>query len=280
MDSNPSFYYEIQFVVSPHSLGTELLLAQLSQTVCESFEETPLGLNAYIRSQDWSQFDIDSLELLSGPNFKVSYSVHRIPMENWNAQWEASFQPIVVGEYTIRAPFHPPKQTPYELIIEPKMSFGTGHHQTTRLMLESILELDVQAQKVLDMGCGTGILAIVAAQRGALCVDAFDIEPWCVENTIENALRNHCGDKVVASCGNIEHTGSNYDLIMANINRNVLLEHLPQYANKLRKGGTLLLSGFFESDVESLHKVCVQNNLTKVSVAQLDRWICLKYVSS
>lgn len=280
MDSNPSFYYEIQFVVSPHSLGTELLLAQLSQTVCESFEETSMGLNAYIRSEDWSQFHIDSLELLSDPNFKVSYSVHRIPMENWNAQWEASFQPIVVGEYTIRAPFHPPKQTLYELIIEPKMSFGTGHHQTTRLMLESILELDVQGQKVLDMGCGTGILAIVAAQRGALHVDAFDIEPWCVENTIENALRNHCGDKVVASCGDIEKTDSNYDLIMANINRNVLLEHLPHYANKLRKGGSLLLSGFFESDVESLHEVCVQNNLKKISVAQLDRWICLKYVSS
>ena len=191
MDLNPSFYYEIQFVVSPHSLGTELLLAQLSQTVCESFEETSMGLNAYIRSEDWSQFHIGNLELLSDPNFKVSHSLHRIPMENWNAQWEASFQPIVVGDYTIRAPFHPPTQTPYELVIEPKMSFGTGHHQTTLMMLESILELDVQAQKVLDMGCGTGILAIVAAQRGALHVDAFDIEPWCVENTIENASRNH-----------------------------------------------------------------------------------------
>jgi ribosomal protein L11 methyltransferase len=280
MDSNPSFYYEIQFVVSPHSLGTELLLAQLSQTLCESFEETALGLNAYIRSDDWSQFQIDSLELLSDPNFRISHSIHRIPMENWNAQWEASFQPIVVGEYTIRAPFHPPKQTSYELIIEPKMSFGTGHHQTTRLMLESILELDVQGQKVLDMGCGTGILAIVAAQRGALHVDALDIEPWCVENTIENASRNHCGDKVVVSCGDIENTDSNYDLIMANINRNVLLEHLPHYANKLRKGGTLLLSGFFESDVESLHEVCEQNNLTKISNAQLDPWMCLKYVSS
>ena len=280
MDLAPNFYYQIRFVVSPHALGAELLLAELSQTVCESFEETEEGLNAYVRSQDWSQLALDQLELLADPNFTISYTVDQIPMENWNAQWEASFQPIVVGSYTIRAPFHPPKQTPHELVIEPKMSFGTGHHQTTRLMLESLLALDVAGQKVLDMGCGTGILAIAAAQRGAKHVHAVDIEPWCAENTLQNAARNGCADQIEAQCGDIDVTDSSYNLILANINRNVLVKHIPTYAQKLSQKGVLLLSGFYEEDEEILNQICAQNHLAKVSKSQLGRWICLKYVSS
>lgn len=280
MDSKASFYYQIRFVVSPNKLGTELLLATLCQTVCESFEETQDGLNAYVRSEDWPQFDFDHLQLLKNSNLRISYTVHQIPMENWNAQWEASFQPIVVGDYTIRAPFHPPKQTKFELIIEPKMSFGTGHHQTTRLMLQSLLDLNMKGQKVLDMGCGTGILAIAAAQRGAQYVDAVDVESWCAENTTENANRNGCTDQIQAICGNIDKTNNSYDLILANINRNVLVKHIPSYAQKLNKHGVLLLSGFYNKDEEILHQVCVENKLAKVSKSELDSWICLKYVSS
>lgn len=280
MDSKPNFYYQIRFVVSPSDLGTELLLAELSQTVCESFEETHDGLNAYIRSEDWPQFDLDQLQLFKNSNFNVAHTVHQIPMENWNAQWEASFQPIVVGDYTIRAPFHPPKQTKYELIIEPKMSFGTGHHETTRLMLQSLLELDVKSQKVLDMGCGTGILAIAAALRGAQHIDAIDIEPWCVENTLENAFRNSCADQIQPVCGDIDQTHTSYDLILANINRNVLLKHIPSYAQKLNQNGVLILSGFFKEDESILHQTCLQNGLNNVSKSHLGRWVCLKYVSS
>ena len=186
MDSN-YIYIEIDFHVSPPDDGRDILLALLSEQQFESFLETKTGLRAYIKQADWNRINVQQALSLMPSAFVVSHQINEIPVENWNAHWESSFQPIVVGDYTVRAPFHLPKTTAYELIIEPKMSFGTGHHQTTQLMMTHALEIDMRGKSVLDMGCGTGILGILAADLGAKSVLAIDIESWCVENTMENA---------------------------------------------------------------------------------------------
>ncbi len=212
--------------------------------------------------------------------YEVSYCTKDIPLQNWNAHWESSFHPIVVGDYTVRAPFHPPKTTPYELIIEPKMSFGTGHHQTTRLMITQVLEIGIGGKSVLDMGCGTGILGILAAHLGAKSVLAVDIEPWCVENTLENAEQNQCHHVIEAIRGDIDRVAEFVDLIFANINRNTLIRHIPHYAKRLQRNGILLLSGFYQTDLLSITQECKANGLTFHSNTQLDDWVCAKYVYS
>jgi len=276
----PKSYYEVRFQVTPVEQGRDILLAILSDYDFESFLETNDGLNAYAKSIVWRQIDIDEAIKSMPSMFSVSYELKEVPLENWNAKWESSFQPIIVGDYTVRAPFHPPKKTIHELIIEPKMSFGTGHHQTTQLMLNYLINIDVKNKVVLDMGCGTGILGILSAQRGAKSVLAVDIEPWCVENTIENAIRNQCEDRVDVLCGDIDKVSGSFDFIIANINRNTLLFHISYYADKLNDGGILLLSGFYKYDLEIMNKRCFDNNLSIHSYETNDDWVCAKYVYS
>ena len=234
MDSN-DVYVEIDFHVSPLDDGRDILLAVLSKQQFESFLETKTGICAYIKQADWNRIDVQKALSLMPSIFVVSYQINEIPIENWNALWESSFHPIVIGDYTVRAPFHPPKTTAYELIIEPKMSFGTGHHQTTQLMMRQALEIDMGGKSVLDMGCGTGILGILAANLGAKSVLAIDIESWCVENTQENAERNRCNHILKAQKGRFDMVAETYDLIFANINRNTLIRHIPHYAKRLQR---------------------------------------------
>ena len=279
MDSN-DIYIEIDFDVSPTDDGRDILLAVLSEQQFESFLETKTGLRAYIKQIDWNRIDLQQLLTLMPPEFVVSHQINEIPIENWNAHWESSFHPIIVGDYTVRAPFHPAKKTAHELIIEPKMSFGTGHHQTTQLMMTQALEIDMGGKSVLDMGCGTGILGILAANLGAKSVFAIDIESWCVENTMENAERNQCNDIVKAIRGDVDMVAETYDLIFANINRNTLIRHIPHYAKHIKSQGVLLLSGFYQMDFLAITQVCKVNGLTFQSNTQLDDWVCAKYVYS
>jgi ribosomal protein L11 methyltransferase len=279
MDSN-DIYIEIDFHVSPPDYGRDILLAVLSEQRFESFLETITGLRAYIKQSDWNRVDVQQSLSLMPSAFVVSYQINEIPIENWNAHWESSFHPIVVGDYTVRAPFHPPKTTAYELVIEPKMSFGTGHHQTTQLMMKHALEIDMGGKSVLDMGCGTGILGILAADLGAKSVLAIDIESWCVDNTMENAERNQCNDIVKTIRGDVDMVAEIYDLIFANINRNTLIRHIPHYAKRLQSHGVLLLSGFYKTDLLAITQVCKTNGLTFQSNAKLDDWVCAKYVYS
>ena len=279
MDSN-DIYIEIDFHVSPPDDGRDILLAVLSEQRFESFLETITGLRAYIKQADWNRVDVQQSLSLMPSAFVVSYQINEIPIENWNAHWESSFHPIVVGDYTVRAPFHPPKTTAYELIIEPKMSFGTGHHQTTQLMMTHALGIDMGGKSVLDMGCGTGILGILAADLGAKSVLAIDIESWCVDNTMENAERNQCNDIVKAIRGDVDMVAETYDLIFANINRNTLIRHIPHYAKRLQRQGILLLSGFYQTDLLAITQECKSNGLTFHSNTQLDDWFCAKYVYS
>ena len=279
MDFN-EIYIEIDFHISPSYVGRDILLALLSEQQFESFLETKKGLRAYIKKADINLIDVQKTLYFMPTKFVVSYQINEIPFGNWNAHWESSFHPIVVGDYTVRAPFHPPKTTSHELIIEPKMSFGTGHHQTTQLMMRNALEIDLLGKNVLDMGCGTGILGILAANLGAKKVLAIDIEPWCVENTMENVERNRCNHIVKVIRGDVEMVEETYDLIFANINRNTLIRHIPHYTKRLQSQGILLLSGFYQSDFLVISKVCKLNNLIFQSNTQLNDWVCAKYVYS
>ena len=279
MDFN-EIYIEIDFHISPSYVGRDILLALLSEQQFESFLETKKGLRAYVKKADINLIDVQKTLSFMPTKFVVSYQINEIPFDNWNAHWESSFHPIVVGDYTVRAPFHPPKTTSHELIIEPKMSFGTGHHQTTQLMMRNALEIDLLGKNVLDMGCGTGILGILAANLGAKKVLAIDIEPWCVENTMENVERNRCNHIVKVIRGDVEMVEETYDLIFANINRNTLIRHIPHYTKRLQSQGILLLSGFYQSDFLVISKVCKLNNLIFQSNTQLNDWVCAKYVYS
>ena len=278
MDLNDT-YIEIDFDVSPTE-GRDILLALLSSHQFESFLETDTGLKAYVRQNNWKSINLEQLTNNMPSNFVVSHRIAEIPYENWNQKWESSFDPIVVGDYTVRAPFHPPKTTANELVIEPKMSFGTGHHQTTKLMMNTALEIDFENKRVLDMGCGTGILGILASFLGAKGIIAVDIEPWCVENTVENAKRNGCDHLLEACLGDIDVVAGTYDLIFANINRNTLLRHIPKYAQQLQHEGILLLSGFYVKDLEVITQKCEQNGLFLDAQTSLDDWVCVKYVYS
>ena len=279
MDFNDN-YFEVDFHVSPLDDGRDILLAILSEQQFESFLETEKGLRAYVKQGDWDCIDVQQALSLMPSSYVVSHQTNKIPIENWNAHWESSFHPIVVGDYTVRAPFHPPKTTTHELIIEPKMSFGTGHHQTTQLMMTYALQMDIGGKSVLDMGCGTGILGILAAHLGAKSVLAVDIEPWCVENTLENAERNQCNHAVEAIRGDIDIVSAIFDLIFANINRNTLVRHIPHYIKRFQNHGVLLLSGFYESDHEEITQRCIEYGLTLDSQTHLDSWVCAKYVYS
>lgn len=268
------------FKVSPKEMGAEILVAELGEKPFESFVETDFGVTAYIRKEHWHENILDDLFILTSPEFTISYTVEEIEQVNWNEEWEKHFEPIDVdGRCHVRAPFHDKTAAEFDIVIEPKMSFGTGHHETTHMMIQHLLETNVEGMKTLDMGCGTAILAILAEMKGAVPVDAIDIDNWCYLNAIENAERNNCTHISVYEGDAALLEGKKYDLIIANINRNILLNDMQQYANCLNKGGILLLSGFYEEDIEAIHASCVEKGLTYVKKFSRNNWVSLKYVN-
>ena len=255
-------------------------MVQLADQGFESFVETEFGILAYAQVQDIS---IDSplkgtFLAEESTDFKLDYSIKIIPQQNWNATWEADFQPVVVESFlTILAPFHERKDRTGMIVeILPKMSFGTGHHQTTWMMSKALFEMNEMPENVLDMGTGTGVLAIIAEKLGASSIVAVDIEDWSVENTIENAERNNCS-KIKAICGDIDTVENHhFNLILANINKNILKAQIPFYSKMLVENGTLFLSGFFESDVDELVIFCSNYGLTKHRVLTKDNWAAIE----
>jgi ribosomal protein L11 methylase PrmA len=184
---------EYHFTVTPKESGTEILIAQLGFAGFESFVETEEGVTAYIQKQEWNETILEDVFVLYSDEFSIKYDFKEVAQTNWNAEWEKNFEPIQVDEaVSIRAPFHENPHLKYDIVIEPKMSFGTGHHETTHMMVQHLLQIDLEDKKVLDMGCGTGILAIFAEMKGAKPTDAIDIDTWCYENSIENVARNNC----------------------------------------------------------------------------------------
>lgn len=272
-------YLGYHFTVTPKEPGSEILVAQLGELPFESFVETEIGVIAYIQKQLWADNVLEDLHILTSPEFVISYSIEEIEQVNWNEEWEKNFEAIDVdGKCHVRAPFHPKTDAEFDIIIEPKMSFGTGHHETTHMMIQHLLETDVAGKKTLDIGCGTAILAILAEMKGAQPIDAIDIDNWCYQNSIENAERNNCHNIIVYEGDATLLVGKNYDVIIANINRNILLNDMQQYVDCLNKDGILLLSGFYEEDIPFIDASCTEKGLIFVKKFSRNNWVSLKYV--
>lgn len=274
-------YTKVSFSIEPNTQeAQEILIAQLAQFSFDSFEETTEGLNAYSPTSEYSTQDVKSIQILNSEEFTITFETETIPDQNWNETWEKYyFDPIVIdNKCVIHSAFH--KNVPkaqYNILIEPKMAFGTGHHETTGLMVKHIIEMDFTNKNVLDMGCGTGILGILAAMRGAKKVLGIDIEEWAFNNANENISSNNIKNMEVL-CGDASLLGmEKFDVILANINRNILLEDISKYKQVLNNGGTLLLSGFYSNDLETIDKECSSNNLIKKTMQQDNNWVAVAY---
>lgn len=250
----------------------EILIACLAESGYEGFEETENCLHAFIPEE---QFDRKELEdLLAG--WQLEYSRTLIAQKNWNEEWERNFQPVVVGGFcAVRAFFHAPVEgVEHELIITPKMSFGTGHHATTYMMMEAMQYLDFAGVRVLDFGTGTGVLAILAERLGARQVLAIDHDEWSIENARENIAINRCRAISVEKKEEIPSKGL-FEVILANINKNTILRELHAIGQHLADGGVILLSGLLQDDFEDIEKKAIQNNLSISVRVTKENWICL-----
>jgi ribosomal protein L11 methyltransferase len=271
-------YLELKCEVFPPRYS-EIVMATLSEYGFESFAETDRGFSAYIPEKSFNNDTFEALDIFSNKEIKINYSLNKIPEQNWNAVWESNFEPVQIGnDCYIRAPFHP--EIPgfrYEIIIEPKMSFGTGHHETTHMMVQLLLEQDVHKKVVLDMGCGTAVLAILAKKIGASTILAVDNDEWAYNNSVENIEKNHASEIEVLQGDATAIRQRRFGLILANINRNVLLSDIPAYASALEKGGTLLLSGFYEADLPLINQKAGQCGLEHVRYITMNSWCASVY---
>tara|TARA_B100000780_G_scaffold219517_1_gene158606 strand:+ start:2688 stop:3521 length:834 start_codon:yes stop_codon:yes gene_type:complete len=274
-----AIYIAYDFNISPKEPATEMLIAQLGHVGFESFVEHSYGVTAYIQKKEWSINILDDVFVLNSDEFEITHKQNEVAQTNWNEEWEKNFNPIQVNDLvSIRAPFHKKPSLQYDIIIEPKMSFGTGHHETTHMMIQHLLALDLENKKVLDMGCGTGILAIFAEMKGAKPLEAIDIDSWCYKNSLENIQRNNCHHIAVYEGDASLLKGKKYDVIIANINRNILLSDMKTYTDCLNEKGLLLLSGFYKEDFQIINKQVVKYGLTLDSKLERNNWLALKYL--
>lgn len=275
-----NIYIEYNFTILPKEPATEILIAELGNVGFESFVENENGVTAYIQKEVHKTNLLEDIYILNSAEFSISFTLSEVAQTNWNAEWEKNFTPIEVdGLVSVRAPFHKKPNLKYDIVIEPKMSFGTGHHETTHMMIQHILKNDFKKKTVLDMGCGTGVLAILAEKVGASKTDAIDIDNWCYLNSVENVERNNCNNISVYEGDVSLLTNKKYDTIIANINRNILLADIPQYAKCLNANGTLFLSGFYKEDIPLLEAKCNENMLKLEETLQRGQWVSLKFIN-
>lgn len=273
-----SLFVCYDFKVDPLYPGCEILIAQLSQLGFDSFQENNDGISAYIDSSVLSSVKVQDIQILNSTEFNISFESNNVKKQNWNIKWESNFEPIYVDKICcVRAPFHKKSNFKYDLVIEPKMSFGTGHHETTSMMISFILANSFYNSSVCDIGSGTAVLAILAEKRGANRIDAIDIDNWCYLNSIENIKRNN-SENINVYEGEVEKLMHfKYDNIFANINLNVLLADIPIYSKMLNKDGVLYLSGFYKKDINSIEKVAEISNLSLVDSKVKNQWVALKF---
>ncbi|WP_276131999.1 50S ribosomal protein L11 methyltransferase [Polluticoccus soli] len=268
-------YTQVDLTVADDTIK-EILIALLSEEGYEGFEETTEGLNAFISSELYNK---ETLNSIVAP-YNVSFKAEGVEKKNWNEEWEKNFQPVVVDDFcTIRAAFHDMAvTTAHEIVITPKMSFGTGHHATTFLMMRKMRSLDFGNKQVLDFGTGTGILAILAEKLGAAEVNAVDNEEWAFINAQENGEGNGCKN-VKFWQGSLEDVPQKeYDIILANINRHILLQYMEQLSTLLSAGGTILLSGILSEDEDIITSSAVSVRLKKTDRQELRNWLVLEFI--
>ena len=281
---NSQEYIEVTMRITPFSEeNAEILTAEISELPFESFATEGETLKCYIQKE---LYDPQALKVvLSGldyAEFDVDFSANLMPAVNWNAVWESQFTPIVVdGKCTIKASFHEGlKKTRFNITIDPKMAFGTGHHQTTYMMCRALLQNEdaVRGKVVMDMGCGTAILAILAAKMKAAQVYGIDIDAIAAISAYDNARLNRVGTRIETYCGDASLLQRNtYDVFLANINRNILLQDIPTYAACIRKGGLLFVSGFYLEDMPMIVGMATSVGLNYVSHDSVDNWCCIKF---
>jgi ribosomal protein L11 methyltransferase len=270
------FYTQLK--VTCDNAFNELLIAELAEVGFESFLEDDGGFEAYVEGESFDHERLESIRLKYASQTPLTFAFGQIKKENWNEEWEKNYEPIYVDDQCIiRAEFHQPdKRYPYELIITPKMSFGTGHHQTTYLMIRAQMKMDHCGKRVMDAGCGTAILSVMASKLGAREIEAFDIDEWSVSNSLDNIGLNHCNNirHHLGKLADLSFDGK-FDIILANINKNVLLEEMPLYASYLPSGGQLLLSGFFSSDIADLLAISAPHGLSERARDEKENWASL-----
>lgn len=269
-------YIEYTFTVCPSVPGLEIAEAALSELPFESFTIEDGVLKAYIQEDLFCEEDFNDMFLWDLPDMEISYEKKIIPQQDWNAVWESNFTPIDVdGKAMVRAPFHKAPDSGIDIIIEPRMSFGTGHHQTTYMMMQHLLSMDIEGKDVCDMGCGTAVLAILAKKLGGKNVVGIDIDQWAYDNAQDNIQANGTPD-ITVKLGGAEALGDEkFDILLANINRNILLRYMQVYCDAIREGGDLLLSGFYVPDAPVLIEEAARYGFKMVGAIEKDHWTAL-----
>jgi len=273
------YYTEITFEVEPTDPGSEILVAQLAEIGFESFEETNTGIKAYIQGDRFEETLVKELDILNTGFFDISYSIREVKQENWNRVWESSYAPVVIQDTVyIRASFHPENpKIKYRILIDPKMSFGTAHHETTSQMIEQMLTENFRDAHVLDMGCGTAVLGILAELLGAESVVAIDNDKNTVENALENVKKNNC-KAVNVQLGTAERITGRFDVILANINKNILIRDMGKYASHLNSKGAILFSGFYKNDLKELRMHAQQAGLAFDHMETRNNWVVARFI--
>lgn len=268
-----STYLEFAFISPLEEEQKDMLIAVLSGMGFTGFEEDRKKLKAFVPEEDFDEAAFTTYCSINELHFVKT----ELEEKNWNEEWEKNFEPVIVGDYcAIRADFHQPiANVKHEIIITPKMSFGTGHHATTYMMIQAMQQLDFRDKSVFDFGTGTGVLAILAEKENAETITAIDNDEWSIENAKENLERNNC-NKIILYRADELNEGKQFDIILANINRNVILQFLPAMKQHLAKDGVLLLSGLLHTDREIILEEALKNNLKNVETIERNSWICLK----
>ena len=273
-------YLSVSFNVYPLS-GIEILIAELSLFGFELFEEKPHYLIAYIKSSEFSQNIFEKVRILNSTEFEIEYEVKKIENKNWNEEWEKNYDPVEINKHcTVRAPFHKPSKKIYDIIIKPEMSFGTGHHETTQLMIDFLFEHNLENKKICDVGCGTGILSIIAEKIGASEIDAVDIVINCIENTIENIDRNNCNRINTKLCSSEGLIGNTYDFILSNITLNNLKGNFKNFKNLTNQNTILIVSGFYKKNLKNVNQMLENLGFELIKFKTKNNWVASKYCCS
>lgn len=275
-------YIELHCRIFPVEPASDILTAQLAEIGFESFAESDTGLLAYIPSGSFDFEAVKQLPVVSQGLFDISFEYAEIEEENWNKLWESNYDPVLIDKLCyVRAPFHEPRNdVQHEIVVQPKMSFGTAHHETTELTIRLMFEVDFLGKEVLDMGTGTGILAILASKMGAESITAIDVDNWAYDNAPDNFRYNNVKNVDLIEGDASAIPDKLFDIVIANINRNVVLEDIPAYHKHLKSGGTLLLSGFYGHDVEKITEVAEKHDLHLQSSNQKNDWVGLIMLKS